>query len=56
MGRTTCCRNRSANSSVKKLVANQHKVFALNIIEIVDFLFLKHIINVKNEDTVASGH
>ena len=31
----------------KRYVANQHKLFALNVILIVDFLFLKHFFYAK---------
>ena len=33
----------------RKLVANQHKLFALDIIVIVDFLFLKHFFYAKKQ-------
>ena len=33
----------------RRFVANQHKLFALNIIEIVDFLFLKHFFCAKKQ-------
>ena len=34
-------------------VTYQYKLFALNIIVIVDFLFLKHFFYAKNEDKIA---
>ena len=37
----------------RRFVANQHKLFALNIIVIADFLFLKHFFYAKNEDQIA---
>ena len=43
---------RSTNFGWKKFVANQHKLFALNIIVLVDFLFLKHFFY-ANEDKIA---
>ena len=37
----------------RRFIANQHKVFALNSIMIVDFLFLKHFYMQKNEGKMA---
>ena len=37
----------------RKLVSNQHKLFALNIIVIIDFLFPKHFFYAKNKDKIA---
>ena len=37
----------------RRSISNQHKIFALNTIVIVEFLFLKHFSMQKNADKIA---